>query len=209
MAQYDLKPYLTYLTEHLSKKRLNHSKNVADACKMLAKRYGGVDPEKAYFAGLVHDICKDSPKEEQYARMMRCTLDVCGAEQRAFKVWHGIAGAVLLQEEFGIDDMDILRAVRFHTVGRKGMSQLEKIVYIGDVISVERNYPDVALMRKKALESLDAGMLCALVESLRKLLRREMEIPHHTVEAYNEALANLHEPNHEKEEQETGSGKFE
>ena len=123
--------------------------------------------------------------------MMQSSMDVCMEERKAFKVWHGIAGAELLRTKFGVTDEDVLHAVRFHTVGRAGMSNLEKIVYLADMISAERDYPDVDVMREKAAESLNAGMAYALKYSLIKLVRREALIPHHTVEAYNEVLTEL------------------
>ena len=46
------------------------------------------------------------------------------------------------------------------------MSNLEKIVYLADMISAERDYPDVDVMREKAAESLNAGMAYALKYSL-------------------------------------------
>lgn len=188
----DLEQYRQYLKEHLSEKRYAHSVNVSKAAVMLAERFGSADPEKARFAGLVHDICKEEPRDVQYLWMMRSSMDVCEEERCAFKVWHGIAGAEMLREEFGVSDMDVLRAVRYHTIGHAGMSPLEKIVYLADMISAERDYPDVETMRKKAMESLEAGMGYALEFSLMKLLRRETWIPHHTVEAYNEYLNWLH-----------------
>lgn len=178
-----------YLRQKLSSKRYTHSVNVSAAAGMLAEHYGGVDPEKARFAGLVHDICKEEPKEVQYTLMIQCSMDVCEEERKSWKVWHGIAGAELLRTKFGVTDLDVLHAVRYHTVGRGGMSTLEKIVYLADVISAERNYPDVDVMRQKSMESLESGMLYALEMSLQKLIRREMWIPHHTIDAYHENLA--------------------
>ena len=62
-----LEKYDEYLKEHLSQKRYTHSKNVSDASVMLAKKFGYPDVEKARFAGLVHDICKEgiTPSQEQ------------------------------------------------------------------------------------------------------------------------------------------------
>ena len=174
-----LEQYDEYLKARLSQKRYIHSKNVSEASVMLAKKFGGTDVETARFAGLVHDICKEEPEDVQYTLMMQSSMDVCMEERKAFKVWHGIAGA------------DVLHAIRFHTVGRAGMSNLEKIVYLADMISAERDYPDVDVMREKAAESLNAGMAYALKYSLIKLVRREALIPHHTVEAYNEVLTEL------------------
>ena len=45
------------------------------------------------------------------------------------------AGAIVAKDEYGIEDEDILNAIRFHTVGRPNMSLLEKIIYIADFIS--------------------------------------------------------------------------
>ena len=187
----DLEIYRKYLKENLSSKRYRHSVNVSAAAWDLAEKFGGVDPYKAEFAGLVHDISKEEPREVQYDKVLRCKMDVCEEEKQAFKVWHGIAGAVTLQEEFGVEDMDVLRAVRYHTIGHKGMSQLEKIVYLADMISVERNYPDVEVMRRKTWEGLDVGMLYALEISMQKLIRKETLIPYHTLEAYNEYIYKL------------------
>ena len=174
-----LEQYDEYLKAYLSQKRYIHSKNVSDASVMLAKKFGGTDVETARFAGLVHDICKEEPEDVQYTLMMQSSMDVCMEERKAFKVWHGIAGAELLRTKFGVTDEDVLHAVRFHTVGRAGMSNLEKIVYLADMISAERDYPDVDVMREKAAESLNAGMAYALKYSLIKLVRREALIPHH------------------------------
>ena len=42
----------------LSKKRFQHSLNVADEARKLAEKYDYPDKEKAYLTGLLHDICK-------------------------------------------------------------------------------------------------------------------------------------------------------
>lgn len=184
-----LEEYECYLKQHLSSKRFAHSVNVSIASAALAERFGGVDPEKARFAGLVHDICKEEPEDVQFTQMMRSSLDVCEQERKAFKVWHGIAGAEVLRDTFGVTDTDVLHAVRYHTVGRAGMSQLERIVYLADLISAERDYADVEMMRSRTEESLESGMYYALQMSLQKLIRRGALIPHHTVDAYNEYAA--------------------
>ena len=55
--------YKAYLKEHLSKKRYTHSMNVANSAVELAKRYGA-DADKAYVAGLLHDVAKEIPALE-------------------------------------------------------------------------------------------------------------------------------------------------
>ena len=134
---------------------------------MLAKKFGGTDVETARFAGLVHDICKEEPEDVQYTLMMQSSMDVCMEERKAFKVWHGIAGAELLRTKFGVTDEDVLHAVRFHTVGRAGMSNLEKIVYLADTIEPNRKpYPGLEALRKLCMTDLDEAMHMALLMSL-------------------------------------------
>ena len=154
MRMYQVKDKIAFLEQHLSKKRFQHSCNVARAAKQLAQRYGA-DQEKAYFAGLLHDICKEQPFEEQRELMLAGDFAPDEAELHSRKLWHGIAGAYFIQTEFDVTDRDILNAVRFHTVGREGMSLLEEIIYIADMISDERDYKGVTKMRKLAFEDAD------------------------------------------------------
>ena len=51
------------LQKRLNEKRYYHSLCVADEAKRLAEKYGG-DSDKAYLAGLLHDITKNAPDEE-------------------------------------------------------------------------------------------------------------------------------------------------
>ena len=58
----------------------------------------------------------------------------------------------------GIEDEDIINAVRYHTVARAGMSRLEQIIYLADLTSAERDYPDVERMRR--LSDRSCGKEC-------------------------------------------------
>ena len=74
--------YKAYLKEHLSKKRYTHSMNVANSAVELAKRYGA-DADKAYIAGLLHDVAKEIPALELAAIVSKSSLDVCDIEKKA------------------------------------------------------------------------------------------------------------------------------
>lgn len=184
---YQVKDKVAFLEQRLSRKRFQHSCNVARAAKQLAQLYGA-DMEKAYFAGLVHDICKEAPYEEQKRLMLAGDFAPDEAELHTRKLWHGIAGAYFLQTEFGIDDKEILMAVRFHTVGRAGMSLLEEIIYMADMISEERDYKGVNRMRRLAYENLQAAMQEALREAAASVLKKGGLLPEYTIAAYNSYL---------------------
>ncbi len=187
---YQFKEMTAFLEQQLSRKRFQHSCNVAKAAKQLAQQYGA-DTEKAYFAGLVHDICKEVPFEEQKRLVLAGDFAPDTAELHSRKLWHGIAGACFLQTEFGVTDQDILMAVRFHTVGRAGMSLLEEIIYIADMISDERDYKGVGKMRKLAHENLQLSMLEALRDAAASVLKKGGLLPEYTIAAYNSYLLKL------------------
>lgn len=176
------------LKEKLLEKRYIHSLNVADSALILAEKYGA-DTEKAYFAGLVHDIMKNASEEEQLQIMEKGGIILSRTERQNKKLWHAMAGECYLRTEMGITDTDILNAVRYHTTGRVGMSLLEKVVYIADYISVERDYDDVDVMRDLSLNvGLDEAALYALKFSFTSLSKKEKLIHTDSVEYYNELI---------------------
>ena len=65
-----------------------------------------------------------------------------------------MSGSIVVRDELGIDDEDILNAIRYHTTGRAGMSLLEKVIFTADFTSEERTYSGVATMRKKSKRAL-------------------------------------------------------
>ncbi len=181
---YDVSEKKKYLKENLSQKRYIHSLNVAEECKKLAIKYGE-DPDKAYFAGLLHDICKELPDDEQKKIVLDSNFSVCREEIDTKSLWHAIAGAYFIKTYFGVEDIDILNSVRFHTVGRAGMTRLEEIVYIGDLISADRDYKDVDRIRKIAYTNLNSAMLEGFSYSMKSVIKKGGLVPICTAEGYN------------------------
>ncbi|MCH5348473.1 MAG: bis(5'-nucleosyl)-tetraphosphatase (symmetrical) YqeK [Oscillospiraceae bacterium] len=182
---YSAEEIIDILDIRLSKKRYQHSLNVAEEAGKLAEHYNYPDTEKAYIAGLLHDICKEIPKEEQLAMVSASDMDVTDVELVTPPLFHAIAGARYSEQVLNIDDEDILNAIRYHTVGRADMSRLEEIIYIADLISEDRNYKDVNKMRKYAYQSIEKAMLEALKFSITDVVGKGSMLPHHTIDAYN------------------------
>lgn len=183
--QQAIEEYKAYIKNNLSKKRAQHSLNVADAAVRLAKQYGA-DVHKAYLAGLLHDVCKELPTDKQRELVSRCTLNVSEAEKNAAPLFHAVAGSVFIQEEFHIHDPEIVRAIRYHTVACGNMDKLSQIIYLADLISDDRDYKDVKKMRKYAEQSLEKAMLEALKFSISDSVAKENTIPPCTFECYND-----------------------
>ena len=188
--------YKEILQDRLTEKRYLHSLNVADSAKELALIYG-CDPEKAYTVGLVHDCCKDEPAGLQLSYILENKVELTEYEINAAKLYHAISGRIFAEKEFGITDEDMLNAIRYHTTGRKGMSLLEKVVFIADFISAERDYNGVDIMREKAKRSLDEAIVEGLGFTIKDLITRNLVIHPDTVLAFNDAIINLQKINQE------------
>lgn len=169
--------------KRLSKKRAKHCFNVADEAVKLAVKYGE-DADKAYVAGLLHDIMKEYEKDKMLDYIKSGEYEIEEVEQSSPSLWHAIASAIYARS-IGIDDIDILNAIRYHTVARENMTLLEKIVYLADMVSADRDYDDVDIMRKLTYENLDDAMLYALSYTFKKQSERKACIPLTTVKAYN------------------------
>lgn len=179
--------YIEILRERLKPDRFEHSLNVADCAKDLAVRYGE-NPEKAYTAGLLHDIMKNAPYEEQLDVIEEAGIVMCECDRENKKLWHSIGGAEYIKKHFGITDEDFLNSIRFHTSGRAGMSLLEKVIYIADFNSADRVYKDVETMRILALESLERAMLYALKFSISEIAEKGKVLHVNSVHCYNELV---------------------
>lgn len=175
------------LKERLTEKRYIHSLNVADSAVMLAEIYGA-DKEKAYTAGLIHDSYKDTPAGLQLSYLLENKVPLTDIELNTAKLYHAICGAVFAEKNLGISDEDMLNAIRYHTTGRENMSLLEKIIFIADFISAERDYNGVEIMREKAVRSLDEAIVEGLSFTIKDLIDAERVVHPDTLGAYNDAL---------------------
>ena len=148
----------------LSEKRYQHTLNVKKMAVKLARRYG-VQEEKAARAALLHDAATEIPKEEMKALMAQYPQYAEGGESRPVPVWHGVCAAILARTEWGVTDEAVLSAIACHTAGKPGMTKLDKVVYLADMTSKERDWPGVNKLRKLEMKDLDAAMLAALKQT--------------------------------------------
>ena len=175
------------LKSRLNEKRYYHSLCVADEAKRLAGKYGG-NEEKAYLAGLLHDITKNSPDEEHLQIFKESDIILSDIEKNAKKLWHAMSGAEYVKRVIGVDDPEIIDAIRYHTTAKENMSLLAKILYLADFTSADRDYEDVDVIRKYVDESLDKAFVYALQYSITDLVTQERAIHIDTVKAYNQAV---------------------
>ncbi|MDD6154978.1 MAG: bis(5'-nucleosyl)-tetraphosphatase (symmetrical) YqeK [Eubacteriales bacterium] len=171
-----------YIKKNFQAKRRNHTYGVRDTAISLAKRYGA-DPEKARVAALYHDMVRRASNEmiDDYIENHGLDPKYKGNANLA----HGPIAAIKMKEEYGIDDEDILNAVRYHTTGRAGMSVLEKVVFLADAIEPNRSYPGVQALREAALQDLDRACMLCLEHTVQYVKSKGEVLDDQSLAAYN------------------------
>ena len=171
----------------LEKPRFIHSVNVSNMAKKLAGIYGE-DQEKAAVAGILHDIMKNTSQDKQLKMLNDYGIYLTPLEKLSPKLWHAILGAEYIKSELGVEDQEIVNAVRYHTTARENMTKLEKIIFVSDFISEDRTYTGVEKIRSVAFEDIDYAVFEGLSFSIESLLRKKCTIHPDTIGAYNEIL---------------------
>jgi len=179
--------YKDIIKQKLTDKRYKHSLAVADEAKRLAKKYGA-DPEKAYVAGLLHDICKNTEVNILLQTAKEFDIILCSEEKAESKLLHARLGAEYVKRVLGVEDIDIINAIRYHTTARADMPLFEKILYLADFTSSDRDYDGVETMRRLVEKGIKPAMHEALVFTLKDLITREHAIHPDTVAAYNQII---------------------
>ncbi len=171
----------------LKETRYIHSLNVAKCALQLAEIYGG-NQKKCYTAGLLHDITKNAPPDEHEEIFSLAGTVLSRDEKENYKLWHAMSGAEYVKHVMKIDDEEIYLAVRYHTTGRENMTLTEKIVFIADFVSEERDYDDVDVMRALAAVSLEKAMLYALRYTVTDLVKKGQTIHKDSISLYNQLI---------------------
>ena len=146
------------LQKTLTPKRYKHVINVAETAFKLALSYG-VDPVKAYTAGLLHDCAKFYSDEEILKEAEKYGIVPEPAELATpCNLLHSKVGSFIAAEKYCIEERDILDAIYYHTTGRPGMSILEEIISAADILEPGRDMaytPSLDILRSEASYDLD------------------------------------------------------
>ena len=111
--------------------RFKHTLGVRSEAVRLAALHG-LAVQKAALAGLLHDCAKGMPLPQMVQLSRENNLVSDPALLSSGAMLHGPVGAYVAQVQFGVQDADVLAAIRNHTIGRPGMSGLELCVFVAD-----------------------------------------------------------------------------
>ena len=185
-TKYSIEEIEKKLKECLSAERYLHSIGTMEMAVELAKRFN-CDEEKAQVAGLLHDCAKCKPNEE----LKKYFDSFEEYEKISYKTWHAPVGAIVANQEYGVEDEEILSSIRWHTVGKKDMTDFEKIIFLADKIETRTREKEFREKIEKALNktgNLDEAILKSFKITIKSLLKRKLPICFQTVDVYNDLL---------------------
>lgn len=163
-----------------NKKRYKHSLSTAKLAYKLAKKHG-VNPKKAYIAGLFHDFSKFFTKD-QYLSFL--SYDEFNQNKDYIQLHHGPSAAYYFKY-FILDDNDCFNSIYFHTVANLEMSNLSKIIFISDKAEKNRKYQEVEPIRKEMFFDLDYAFLLTLEADILYLKSNKIKPVQLQLLAYN------------------------
>lgn len=166
---YSFKDLSDIVKSKISLKRFKHTMAVVDMSIKLSKIYKA-DIEKCKIAALLHDVCKEMDVEEM-KKICREYFkeDLSEEDLENSEILHSFVASYWVKKNLGIEDSEILAAIKNHTLGNKNMSLVEKIVYIADAIEIGRTYPGVDEIRTLTFKDLDRGILLEIQKKERYL----------------------------------------
>ena len=172
--------------EILSKERFFHTECVAREAKALAECYGE-DVCAAEAAGYLHDIAKEMSRGDLLQMLGRSAIIDVDEIRNCPPVWHAYAGGVYAREMLSARD-DIVSAISSHTTGSADMSNLQKIIFLADYISEDRDFDFLDDIRALAYKSLDEAVVSVIERQILFLMNRRSYVDINMIRAYNDLV---------------------
>ena len=153
---------------HKNPKRFAHSISVGHCAETLAWVYGA-DMFSARVAGILHDWEKLLPDEKTIELAEHFRIQAEAPYQKIVGLLHGPLASKTLPAIYPWLSDQILSAIQKHTAGDRQMSELDKILYVADLIEPLRpNYTSVeetrnVYLRGGSLDELYETAFCSVM----------------------------------------------
>ena len=189
--EFDILKIESYLQRNLSRDRFFHSTEVAKIAKKLAQIHKGINPEKAYLTGLIHDVARNFSEKKLIRLAKKYRIKVDSFAKKNPLLLHSQIGAIIAKKQFNIRDKKILQAIEKHAVPKPCMHILDKIIYLSDIIPHAKGWPGSKLTLKLAQDSLDRALLNAYNENIKHFVDKGVKIHPDLIRSRNKFLENL------------------
>lgn len=187
-----------YLLSLVPERRLAHTLGVEKAAMMLRERhFPALCEDDVRAAAILHDVTKYYSVDEHSELLKNEGVKLKSSEKRSKRVLHQISGAVIAKRQ-GMSEA-VINAIRYHTTGRKKMSDIEKVILFADYIEENRDYDGLLEIREfysSLIEandsfSLDKAIVFALDTTIKEVISRGEVLHPDTIEARNYLIENI------------------
>ncbi len=187
------KDYIPVLRRYgMSDARLTHTLGVRQTAIRLAERYGA-SMQAASVAAVLHDLAKPLPLSDMQSFCHRYALQLPDELLGDANLLHGPLAAAIAERELGVTHKGVLSAIACHTTGKAGMTALDMIIYLADVIEPSRrNFPGLEEIRTLAQTDLSGAVLLSMQRTRTYVLSRGLHFCTQTEAAMRE-LAQIKE----------------
>jgi predicted HD superfamily hydrolase involved in NAD metabolism len=163
---------------------------VAETAGRLAEIYGE-DAHEARLAGLLHDWDRDLSDAELLAEASALGIPVSDVDERVPYLLHARTGAIAASRALPGLDAVVVGAIARHTVGAAEMTDIDRIVYLADLLEPGRKHEPLESLRAdigavSLLELFTRGY----VASMHYLVERRKLIHPDTVAVWNALAGN-------------------
>ena len=158
--------------------RLTHTYGVVSMALELNRVFKlGLNEDKIKITCLLHDAWKYLSYEESKEVLIKYeSKNMWNKIKNVPSIWHGYVGAILVKSELGIEDSDIISAIRYHSTGKVRMSMLQKVVFMSDYIEINRKGANFVTAREEVFKDFNKGLVYILKSSYEYLTNNNYEI---------------------------------
>lgn len=182
---------LAYIKAELPR-LLDHSIGTRDfALEIYRDQLPDLDPGKVALAALCHDLARLIDPSDIVHQLESRGIDTDSLGFVTPILLHGFLSAEIAREKFGVEDREILDAIRWHATGRDRMNDLEKLIYVADKIEPNRDYPGVGDLRMAVREDFRAGFVKVIGAVIEYVVARSLPLDYNSVAAWNRALSDF------------------
>lgn len=179
---------IVWIADQVNETRLHHIFGVEAYARHLAERHG-FDGERAAWAGLFHDVAKFCHPQRLLTIAQNIGFPLDDIYLTHPHLLHAPVGAWMVQQQWGIEDREMLDAIAHHTLGQPGMGPLSRVLFVADAIEPGRGDAlDLQEIRQIAQDNLDLALLATADYTLDHLVRHRRIIHPQTLATRNWAL---------------------
>lgn len=169
--------YTEFVKSTLPYKRVKHTADVV-ICALKRAKELGLNENQVRLAATLHDCAKYLNYKDFKGFVL--------PDDVPDPVIHSFLGAFIAEKILGVNDEQVIDAIRFHSSGKANMSTLLKLLFVSDMIEEGRDYEGVNALRELyEKEDFEYCFRQCLKEEYLHLQNKKQKIYVETVNAVN------------------------